>query len=372
MCLCARDVCVKGKAGVFPVYFPCRPSAISLTDRVTNNQTISRLCNSAGRPFPRAKPTPEMGAEQSSLPDGHEDDERSVSSNDRQESSMSPCTSHSPMTQRRGERAHSPTLSHRNLSSRTLSGTASYDSRSLAGSDMTKAGLSRALVDDAKWVQAQEERVLKLPREQQRAEERRVTWERGRARTMAAREQPARVDRAIEAVRRHKAEQGREGREQSARIDRALTAREILHLEQREDEAAVARERRRHVAACREEVYYNNVSFAAQVPGHRPTRRVREGGGACLRWWCRKGACMRLRMPYPSPCLLRRARTSPSSWRTCTWSSARHVAWSGACTPAHAPHTPASHGIAPRRPFRPPTHSPASPPRLNATCCTGA
>lgn len=270
MCLCARDVCVKGKAGVFPVYFPCRPSAISLADRVTNNQTIGCVTG-AGRPFPRAKPTPEMGAEQSSLPDGHEDDERSVSSNDRQESSMSPCTSHSPMTQRRGERAHSPTLSHRNLSSRTLSGTASYDSRSLAGSDMTKAGLSRALVDDAKWVQAQEERVLKLPREQQRAEERRVTWERGRARTMAAREQPARVDRAIEAVRRHKAEQGREGREQSARIDRALTAREILHLEQREDEAAVARERRRHVAACREEVYYNNVSFAAQVPGHRPT-----------------------------------------------------------------------------------------------------
>ena len=271
MCLCARDVCVKG---IFPVYFPCRPSAISLTDRVTNNQTISRLCNSAGRPFPRAKPTPEMGAEQSSLPDGHEDDERSVSSNDRQESSMSPCTSHSPMTQRRGERAHSPTLSHRDLSSRTLSGTASYDSRSLAGSDMTKAGLSRALVDDAKWVQAQEERVLKLPREQQRAEERRVTWERGRARTMAAREQPARVDRAIEAVRRHKAEQGREGREQSARIDRALTAREILHLEQREDEAAVARERRRHVAACRG-VFLLPLGLERHLSLYQPWRRVR-------------------------------------------------------------------------------------------------
>ena len=209
-----------------------------------------------------------MGAEQSSLPDGHEDDERSVSSNDRQESSvnaqaLSPRTSHSP----KGERARSPTLSHRNLSSRTLSGAASHDWWSSAGSDMTKAGLSRALVDDAKRVQAQEERVLKWPREQQRAEEQRAKWERGRARTVAAREQPARVDRAIEAVRRHKAEQGREGREQSARIDRALAARGILHLEQKEDEAAAARERRRQLAGqAREEVYYNNVSFANQVP----------------------------------------------------------------------------------------------------------
>ena len=91
-----------------------------------------------------------------------------------------------------GERAHSPTLSHRSLSSRTLS----YDSWSSAGSDMTKAGLSRAMVDDAKWVQAQEERDLKLPREQQRAEERRAKMERGRARTMAARGQPARIDPA--------------------------------------------------------------------------------------------------------------------------------------------------------------------------------
>ena len=208
-----------------------------------------------------------MGAEQSSLPDGHEDDEHSVSSNDRQESSVnvdrsSPRMSHSP----KGERARSPTLSHRNLSSHTLSGAASNDWWSTAGSDMTKASLSRALVDDAKRVQAQEERVLKWPREQQRAEEQRAKWERGRARTMAAREQPARVDRAIEAVRRHKAEQGREGREQSARIDRALAARGILHLEQREDEAAAARERRRLVQLPREEVYYNNVSFANQVP----------------------------------------------------------------------------------------------------------
>ena len=51
--------------------------------------------------------------------------------------------------------------------------------------------LSRAMVDDAKWVQAQEERDLKLPRELQRAEERRAKMERGRARTMAARGQPA-------------------------------------------------------------------------------------------------------------------------------------------------------------------------------------
>ena len=61
---------------------------------------------------------------------------------------------------------------------------------------MSKAGLSRAMVDDAKWVQAQEERDLKLPRELQRAEERRAKMERGRARTMAARGQPARIDPA--------------------------------------------------------------------------------------------------------------------------------------------------------------------------------
>ena len=52
------------------------------------------------------------------------------------------------------------------------------------------------MVDDAKWVQAQEERDLKLPRELQRAEERRAKMERGRARTMAARGQPARIDPA--------------------------------------------------------------------------------------------------------------------------------------------------------------------------------
>ena len=96
-----------------------------------------------------------------------------------------------------GERAHSPTLSHRSLSSRTLSRTPSYDSWSSAGSDMTKAGLSRAMVDDAKWVQAQEERDLKLPRELQRAEERRAKMERGRVRTMAARGQPADGPRAF-------------------------------------------------------------------------------------------------------------------------------------------------------------------------------
>ena len=93
-----------------------------------------------------------MGADQSRFdPDGHEDDERSVSSNDRPASSInSPrILSHSPLSHRMGERAHSPTLSHRSLSSRTLS----YDSWSSAGSDMTKAGLSRAMVDDAKWVQ---------------------------------------------------------------------------------------------------------------------------------------------------------------------------------------------------------------------------
>ena len=58
------------------------------------------------------------------------------------------------------------------MEGRILSRTPSYDSWSSAGSDMTKAGLSRAMVDDAKWVQAQEERDLKLPRELQRAEER--------------------------------------------------------------------------------------------------------------------------------------------------------------------------------------------------------
>ena len=95
-----------------------------------------------------------MGAEQSSLPDGHEDDERSVSSNDdRPGSSMnSPRISHSPMSQGKGERARSPTLNHRNLSSRALSGTASYASWSSIGSEMTKAGLNRALIDDAKQV----------------------------------------------------------------------------------------------------------------------------------------------------------------------------------------------------------------------------
>ena len=225
-----------------------------------------------------------MGADQSRFdPDGHEDDERSVSSNDRPASSInSPRTlSHSPLSHRMGERAHSPTLSHRSLSSRTLS----YDSWSSVGSDMTKAGLSRAMVDDAKWVQAQEERDLKLPREQQRAEERRAKMERGRARTMAARGQPARIDRAIEAVRRHKAEQGREGREQSARIDRVLAARESLHLKQREDEAAAARERRRRVTASREEVYYNNISYAKQVLAARLTSRVRGGGGRGMPAW---------------------------------------------------------------------------------------
>ena len=228
-----------------------------------------------------------MGADQSSLPDGYEDDERSVSSNDRQASSInSPHpSSHSPLSHRMGERAPSPTLSHRSLSSRTLSWTPSYDSWSSAGSDMTKAGLSRAMVDDAKWVQAQEQRDIKLPREQQRAEERRAKMERGRARTMAARGQPARIDRAIEAVRRHKAEQGHEGREQSARIDRVLAARDSLHLKQREDEAAAARERRRRVAASREEVYYNNISFAKQVLAARLTSRVRGGGGRGMPAW---------------------------------------------------------------------------------------
>ena len=198
-----------------------------------------------------------------------------------------------------GERAHSPTLSHRSLSSRTLS----YDSWSSAGSDMTKAGLSRAMVDDAKWVQAQEERDLKLPRELQRAEERRAKMERGRARTMAARGQPARIDRAIEAVRRHKAEQGREGREQSARIDRVLAARESLHLKQREDEAAAARERRRRVTASREEVYYNNISYAKQVlatPPHKSGEGRRGAGHACV-GGVGGHACMRLRRPLLPP-----------------------------------------------------------------------
>ena len=242
-----------------------------------------------------------MGAEQSSLPDGHEDDERSVSSDDRQGSSMnSPRISHSPMSHGKAERARSPTLSHRNLSSRALSGTASYASWSSIGSEMTKAGLNRALIDDAKQVQAQEERLLKLPREQQRAEEQRAKVERGRARTMAAREQPARVDRAIEAVRRHKAEQGREGREQSARIDRALTARGILDLEQKEDEAAAARERRRRVAGeSREEVYHNNVSFANEVPAAAPQECVWEGGElpTCGEEGGRRRACVRHREP---------------------------------------------------------------------------
>ena len=82
------------------------------------------------------------------------------------------------------------------MEGRILSRTPSYDSWSSVGSDMSKAGLSRAMVDDAKWVQAQEERDLKLPRELQRAEERRAKMERGRARTMAARGQPARIDPA--------------------------------------------------------------------------------------------------------------------------------------------------------------------------------
>ena len=51
------------------------------------------------------------------------------------------------------------------MEGRILSRTPSYDSWSSVGSDMSKAGLSRAMVDDAKWVQAQEERDLKLPRE---------------------------------------------------------------------------------------------------------------------------------------------------------------------------------------------------------------
>ena len=82
------------------------------------------------------------------------------------------------------------------MEGRILSRTPSYDSWSSVGSDMSKAGLSRAMVDDAKWVQAQEERDLKLPRELQRAEERRAKMERGRARPMPARGQPARIDPA--------------------------------------------------------------------------------------------------------------------------------------------------------------------------------
>ena len=244
-----------------PPHAPCR-AAIGRALHFCNNL-----------PQPKARnPVERMGAEQSAWEDGHAYDSPSGRQG-------------SPIHFRKPRSAiRTPSMSHRNgegaQHSPGQSWTASYDSWSSAGSSMTKAGMSRAMVDEANLAQAQDERAAKFSRAQQWAEQQHTAWERGRARSIEAHEQRHATLEQVEAVRRHKAEQGREGREHSAHMDRVLAASDLADLEQKEDEAAAARERRWHaLAAGRNEVHYNTINQADQVAAPAHTRRGVAGDG---------------------------------------------------------------------------------------------
>ena len=165
------------------------------------------------------------------------------------------------------------------MRSPTMSRTASYDDDSWfsTDSDMTKAEYSRRLVDEHKLAQADRERFAKPSRAEQRAQQQRAAMERGRARVDAVREQRRAALEQVDAVRQANAKLAGSVRQQSARIERDIAASGNAHLEQKESDAAAARERQRQaLAASRVEVFDHNVGRAREVrrlPGQpRPSR----------------------------------------------------------------------------------------------------